>query len=770
MEAIGEYYAHSSGDRKEPLLKHLQETGRLAAKFAASFGYEKLGLQLGLLHDVGKRTERFQMVLRHQLSKIDHAVVAAECYADLADACICNDDYIYLMICHCLNAHHSKLRGDFKDIGLDEIYPLPISFDMPDISQEGMQKLNALSSMDEFHEIEKYIEDQCLIVPLSENDYPDMEVMTNAERMLFARMLQSCLVDADYSATASFEDPAYAEGIEEQPFVPGRLLQQLEAYHETLVSTSDPHNLMNQLRNKVYLDAAEAGKRNTGIFTLTAPTGTAKTLAMMRFALEHALHNKKSRIIIVLPYLAITTQNTQIYRSVFGAASVLEDDSMTEYPDEARIYADRWNSPIVVTTSVKFFETLQASQASDLRRLHQIANSIVIFDESQTLPSDMTDITMKTLRALTKYFKTTILLSTATQPSYRYRRGLVDFYTNEIIRDTDRLYHEYAEAKKTSVYFSVNQEWTEKDIAIYLGEISKQALCVSNTTNKALMLYKAFAETYGEKNTLYLSSRLCPEHKKTVVNEVKRRLKTDATCYLLSTQCIEAGVDLDFPVGAREYASMTSVSQTAGRINRNGKRTNAQMLVFKSNQNGAYDYPSDSYRNEADITYHMASDHMRESPLDTNSLEDIDEYYRRLYSGDSSDGHDKRGIIDAENECDILKMSEEYHLIADTNQCHVFVPYEPCMNEFEQLSELLLNQNYTLKKKELYAHHGITVSVVATGKSLDFIRSHCHQICLYSPFQNVPINWYIADMDDIYDPKTGLRTKEKLEEGGMMDV
>ena len=174
-------------------------------------------------------------------------------------------------------------------------------------------------------------------------------------------MMQSCLVDADYSATAMFEDPEYAEMVIDKKLNADRLLQQLEDYHEKLVSDSDPNSLMNQLRNLVYHDAAEAGKRETNIFTLTAPTGTAKTLAMMRFALEHAKVNGKRKIIIVLPYLSITTQNTEVYQNIFGEDTVLEDDSMTVYSDELRMYADRWNSPIMVTTSVKFFETLQAA-------------------------------------------------------------------------------------------------------------------------------------------------------------------------------------------------------------------------------------------------------------------------------------------------------------------------------------------------------------------------------------------------------------------------
>ena len=153
------------------------------------------------------------------------------------------------------------------------------------------------------------------------------------------------------------------------------------------------------------------------MYTLTAPTGTAKTLAMMRFALEQAKSNGLQKIIIVLPYLSITTQNAEVYRQIFGNEVVLEDDSMTEYPEEMRMYVDRWNAPIIITTSVKFFETMQAAKASELRRLHEITNAVVIFDEAQTLDSEFTDITVKTLMALPKMYRTTVVFSTATQPA-----------------------------------------------------------------------------------------------------------------------------------------------------------------------------------------------------------------------------------------------------------------------------------------------------------------------------------------------------------------
>ena len=762
-----DFYAHRNATGAEPLINNLRNTGYMAAEFASKFGFRELGLQLGLLHDVGKHTERFQEVLQGKTKKIDHAIVAAECYADLADLDICDNDFIYLMICHCLNAHHSTLRGNFQKIGIDGIYPLPKKFDMPEAMTDDREKLNALSSMEEYHNILRFIKKHELLRKLSAKDLPDTEHMSNAEKMLFVRMMQSCLVDADYSATAMFEDPEYAKVVQDRELNADILLRKLSDYHEALTEHTDPNSAMNRLRNLVYHDAAKAGSGKIGIYTLTAPTGTAKTLAMMQFALEQAKSNGLQKIIIVLPYLSITTQNAEVYRQIFGNEVVLEDDSMTKYPEEIRMYVDRWNAPIIITTSVKFFETMQAAKASDLRRLHEIANAVVIFDEAQTLDSEFTDITVKTLMALPKMYRTTVVFSTATQPAYQYRRALADFSAMEIIEDPEKLYHDYEVAKKTKVQFSTNREWAPQDLIKELGQYP-QALCVSNTTAKALNMYLTFTEAFGEEQTFYLSSRLCPDHKSDVIRTVRSRLRSDLSCYLLSTQCIEAGVDFDFPAGAREYASLTAIAQTAGRINRNGTRENGSLLVFRSNKNGNYDFPSDAYHNEANLTYHMAAG-CKEHSLNTNSLGDIKEYYRKLYSGDSIHGRDKRSIIEAEENCDLQRMAEVYHLIEDCNQCNVIVPYEKRMDEFIALSEYLAKNHYTLTKKKLYAHHGITVSIMMNRKSLAYIQAHCHQLCLHGPGQAAPVNWYIADMDKIYDPKTGLKTKEE-NEGGILDV
>lgn len=762
-----DFYAHYNSANKELLIDHLRMTGDLAAEFASRFGFKELGLQLGLLHDVGKHTERFQDVLNGKVKKIDHAVVAAECYAEISGPDICADDFIYLMICHCLNAHHSVLRGNFQDIGIDGIYPLPKKFDMPEAMTDDRGKLNALSSEEEYQSVLCFIKKHKLLRALSDSDLPDTSSMSNAEKMLFVRMMQSCLVDADYSATAMFEDPEYANAIQDRKLDVDVLLKKLFEYHEALVEYADPDNAMNRLRNIVYNDAAKAGRGKIGVYTLTAPTGTAKTLAMMRFALEQARENILQKIIIVLPYLSITTQNAEAYRKIFGDDVVLEDDSMTEYTEEIQLYADRWNSPIIITTSVKFFETLQAAKASDLRKLHEITNAVVVFDEVQTLDAEFTDITVKTLMALPKMYRTTVVFSTATQPAYQYRSALAGFSAIEIIEEPEKLYCDYEVAKKTRVQFSIDHEWMPKDLAKELGQYP-QALCVSNTTTKALNMYLAFAEVFGENNTFYLSSRLCPEHKSDVIRAVKLCLDDNLPCYLLSTQCIEAGVDLDFPAGAREYASLTAIAQTAGRINRNGARENGKLLVFLSDKNGNYDFPSDAYRNESNITYHMVVGREQHA-LNTSNLEDIKEYYKKLYSGDSTHGRDKRTIIEAEKNCDLQKMAEVYHLIENSNQCNVIVPYEKRMSEFQALSGCLAKSHYTLSKKELYSHHGITVSVTVNHKALIYIQTHCHQLSLRSPGQAAPVNWYIADMDEIYDAKTGLKTREESE-GGILDV
>ncbi|MDD4525669.1 MAG: CRISPR-associated helicase Cas3' [Lachnospiraceae bacterium] len=765
----GIYYAHSTSDGNwEPLIDHLNKTASLAEKYADEFHCARIGRQLGLLHDVGKHTLKFQRVLKHQEHKINHAVVAAELYADVdktSNREYVDNTFIFLMICNALNGHHSLLQGNFNQLSFfdpDNLYPLPDDYNNPgDLQTNDDNKQNALSSSKEYQEILNFVRENGLMLSIESHDYPDVEIMDNATKMLFSRMMFSCLIDADYTATASFENEQPPEISDDRVIKAKEMLDELEAYRNAIISDSDTNNRINELRNEVYLDATLSGAGKTGFYTLTAPTGTAKTLALMKFALEQVAANAQERIIVVLPYLSIITQNADVYRKIFGDDVVLEDDSQTEYSDDARIYADRWDAPIIVTTSVKFFETLFSSKAPTLRKLHRIANAVIVFDESQTLPSFVTDVSIKTLKALPDLFNTTVLLSTATQPSYNYRQELCNYEHNEIISDPKVLYDKYRIAKQTKTVFDTDKLWSYEDLVDYFGD-RKQVIYVLNTTGKADKMYHALKDRHEEDSVFLLSSRLCVGHKMKVIKEVKRRLEENLPCYLSSTQCIEAGVDVDFPSGAREYAPFTSIVQTAGRINRNGCKS-GKMLVFRSEDNGRFDYPTTDYLNEAAISLNMAEIN---NSIDTNNLSDIESYYKKLYSGNAAEGHDSEEIRKAEEECDIKEMSEKYQLIDGEKQYTVIVPYNEFLTEYSDFRDKVEKNQYCFCKKDMRKLRDFSVNIYSNGKGGEFIRNHCHRLSLFSPFGISETNWFIADIDDIYNDKTGLQVKEKT--GGVL--
>lgn len=764
-----EYYAHTvKNGQNEPLMDHLRKTADLAEKYAAEFHSGKVGRQLGLLHDTGKRTRKFQDVLRGRETRIDHAVVGAELYVDEDNKKRLfqgEDDFLYYLICNAIAGHHSSLDGPFRpeDIDWDNFYTLPKDFSSREKLLVRDQKVNALSSIEEYQEIAKYAETNQLLLTITDEDALDTAEMDDAAAMLYARMLFSCLVDADYTATGMLDDPELTETTADRAVQPDSMLTQLKEYRDNILAGSDPENSINQLRNLVYHDAAEAGTGPVSLYTLNAPTGTAKTLALIKFALEQAKTHQLKQIIIVLPYLSIISQNAEVYRQIFGAENVMEDDSQTEFTDEARIYADRWNSPITVTTSVKFFETLFASKASTLRKLHRLANSVIVFDESQTLPNNLTDVTMETLRALTEYFNTTVLLSTATQPSYHWRRALSDWNAREIIHDPNQLFQRYEIAKKTEVCFDTENEWTPDELAEYFSD-STECVYVFNTTKKAERMYAALRALHSEEDVFLLTSRFCAEHKLEIVQEINQRLKSEEPCYLAATQCIEAGVDLDFPSGAREYAPFSSIVQAAGRVNRNGKRS-GKMLVFTADLHGKYDFPDTNYQNEANTSYSLAE---REGHLSLNSLNDIDHYYKLLFHGDAQEGRDRDEITEVLNRRDIATMAKMYQLIDGQEQITVLVPYNGCHDDYMDFMKRVQANGYHIQKKDMRMCRKFSVSLYGRGNTLDFVRNHCHQLLIRSPFGDVPVNWYIADIDPIYSKKAGLMLQNKEdEEGGL---
>ena len=732
-----EYYAHKYNDHKELLIDHLNNTADLAEAFASEFDSGAVGRQMGLLHDIGKHTISFQEVLDKRLTGINHAIVGAEVYFDRCGFGMIPNKRLAMMICMCISCHHSALHSQ-------DMYSIPSDFQsFAQILTDDKGKKNALSGKGEWEEILAYVEENNLLIKINKGEYPDIRKMRPAGRMLYARMLFSCLVDADYTATAGFENKSYKAESEGVPLEPEKRLRELKKYRDDSFCGS-PDTAMNRLREQVYKDAGEV-KDTSGIYTMTAPTGTGKTLAIINFALNQAIRNRQNRIFIVLPYLSIITQNADIYRKIFGDDVVLEDDSQTVYSDRTRLLSDRWTAPVTVTTSVKFFETLFRVRPVDIRRLHQVSKSVIVFDEAQTLPLGITDITMETMKGLADNYGSTVLFSTATQPQYQFRKNLsgLPFKTVEIIQNHEDLFREFDCVKKTETVFSVDRLWTYLDLAEYFkGET--QVLFIFNTIAKSQSMYRILKEMQGN-DLAYLSSSLCPAHRRDMLAYIAEKQDAEERIWLVSTQCIEAGVDIDFSCGAREIAPYTSIVQSAGRINRNGRRE-GKLLVFRMEEQGNKGYPDTAYKNAAMITLGMA----KKGEISINDPESVTAYYRTLFTGSSGGEEDKREITDAVEAEDFESLSDAYHLIDKDGQDIVIVPYAEDL--YAKTKKTLEENDWTITKRMMKTIHDITV----TTKLKEETKFYCRQLQMLTHEGRELTNWYLLEEQSLYSRELGF--------------
>ena len=410
----------------------------------------------------------------------------------------------------------------------------------------------------------------------------------------------------------------------------------------------------------------KAAEKDSGLFTLTAPAGTGKTLALLGFAAKHCANKGKERIIFVLPYLSIIEQNAKIYRDI--CENVLESHSMSSYDEQTKLYADRWSSPVIVTTSVKFFESLFKNRPSELRFLHSIANSVIVFDEAQSLPVNLLDASIETLNSLCKMFRCTVVLSTATQPAFDLRKDII-FHPTEIISNPQSLYEN---TKRVKISWEINEQKDFKTIAEEMAK-QKNVCCVVNRKDHSHKLFALLKEQGVD--CYYLSTDMCAAHREKVIEQIKKDQK-NKPCRLVSTTCIEAGVDLDFDVMYRALAPLDSIIQCAGRCNRNGK-SEGKMIVFVPKEDRNKLYPSAFYHNAAECVRLILSNH----EINIYNLKHIEEYYCQLFALYSKD---KKKLIDPIKLKDFEETAKQYKIIEKAGY-NVLVPYKGSRELFNEL-------------------------------------------------------------------------------------
>jgi CRISPR-associated endonuclease/helicase Cas3 len=664
--------AHLRKDGEEQLLRtHLIEASQKAEEFAAKVGLPEIGKIAGLLHDFGKASKEYQDYLgsaegkinpdedeyvdyKAKKGKIDHSTAGAQLvYEKLANRGQ-DGKILAQFLALAIASHHSGLIDCLTPSGDNKF---------EDRIKRVDEKTHLAEARSKLPDIEKQL-DEILAQPIEEHFYQVVfEAMTEAsdskdtrwfKRGLLARFLLSCVLEADRLNTADFEHPNNEAIRNYGKYVPWDvLIERLEAkYAEYAQKTAQmkPGRALevNQLRAQVAQACLEEAGKPKGIYQLTVPTGGGKTEASLRFALHHAKAHQMDRVFYIVPFITIIDQNADKIRGILETADergkvVLEHHSNFVPEEDTRyrhnLLAENWDAPIVFTTQVQFLEALFGSGTRDARRMHQLANSVIIFDEVQNVPLKITHMFNAALRFLTHDCGATAVLCTATQPPLdklpnEYRR-LTIAPEYQIIQSPQELFEKL---KRVEVHDERKPGgWTNAEIAD-LAERALQekgsVLIVVNTRPAALAMYREIKRRNLGVPLYHLSTNMCPAHRMAVLERhIKRKLKAREPVICVSTQLIEAGVDIDFGAVIRSLAGLDSIAQSAGRCNRHGLREDGGSVWLVNPQEEDLDRLKDiqSGREHAQRILDDFKDNPESFGSDQIGLEAILRYYQSYY-------------------------------------------------------------------------------------------------------------------------------------------
>jgi len=558
------YYAHSLEGRPpeewQPLDEHLNNVAEMARDFAKPFGGEHWAYLAGLWHDLGKYADEFQAKLYIENGFESHIenrpgkVVHSEAGGHLAT--VKGWKGADRILSWLIMGHHAGLT----DYSTDEIGAKALEPKMRNVRR----------SEQIFKNVPEIIANQ---------EMPNQAIPPGADPAFFIRMLFSCVVDADFLDTETFMNKAKA-GLRNREYPPMQFL--LESFNEfmmRLCSKAKP-SPVNKTRGEILKQCRQAAESKPDVFSLTVPTGGGKTLSSLAFALRHAVKYEKNRIIYVIPYTSIIEQTADVFRQIPGFEDVvIEHHSNVAETDENketarnRLVAENWDAPLIVTTSVQFFESLYACKTSRCRKLHNIVNSIVIFDEAQCLPPEYLRPSVFAIRELFRHYLVTPVLCTATQPvltrtkefDFNFKEGFES--VTEIVESPCQL-AERLNRVKTQLYRDDLTPVDLPEIAESIQAEEKAVLCIVNRKKDA----RSLARLLPTEKTFHLSTNMCAEHRSNTLEKIKNRLiNYTSPFFVISTSLVEAGVDIDFPVVYRALAGLDSIAQAAGRCNREGR-------------------------------------------------------------------------------------------------------------------------------------------------------------------------------------------------------
>jgi len=660
-------YAHTPNEDGEwdYLYVHLREVARMAHRFADAFGDGNLGYLLGLAHDLGKAHPDFQRYIVAQ-ARDEQSESTPHAWAGAALFSAQRDSVPWAEICMPIASHHS---------GLGEVGLVANRIDARLADNE--QFVAELRKM--LAEIMREDAMKSGIRPTIRPKHADVFKRETRIRMLF-----SALVDADWLAT-EFHFSSKEKGIRSGWPAIAELWERFEVDQEKLMADSDTTKIVNKVRNDVYECCLKASALEPGFFRLTVPTGGGKTRSSLAFALQHCMAHGLRRVVIAIPYTSIIDQTAEVCREILGDDAVLEHHSQIDYdavkkryrdsknldamPRRQELAAENWDAPLIVTTTVQLFESLFSNRTSKCRKLHNLAGSVVILDEVQTLPPELLAPTLSMLRNLVEDYKVSVVLCTATQPALQSTPFLTELEGIDI-REIVPEYRSHFEVLKR-----VDYEFREEPIAIadLVEELAaeEQVLAVFNSRKDALSVISMLGE---RDDAFHLSTLLCPAHRKKVLAEVRRRLdgKEKEPICLISTQVIEAGVDVDFPIVYRVLGPLDRIVQVAGRCNREGELDAGRVIVFELAEGRA---PRGAYASgieKARLLLQAYPDSLHDPAL-------YEEYFRRLFHDLDLDAH---RIQQYRKELNYPEVAQRYKLIPD-DTCPVVVPYEDAFNRLD---------------------------------------------------------------------------------------
>lgn len=725
MRSMKEIIAgHIQDERVQSLTDHLDGTMRLAEGFGAGMGLGAEAGLLGAIHDEGKDTAAFQDYIHgRKHRRVDHSTAGAKSFFENGHI-----GWLQLIGALCVAGHHAGI----PDLGSK-------------VDCAGTSTLNGRMKkcIPSIRHPQRYLIDSTCLDVDHLNTF--IEKRNTLDVMILTRMLFSCLVDADFLDTEAF--------MNNQPVRKNEFssLKEISAMFWSRLEEDGyfrPKNTLNEKRCEILHTCMRKGEGKQGLYSLTVPTGGGKTISSMAFAMKQAMKWHKERIIYVIPYLSIIEQTADVFRAFLGNRAVLESHSQVDYDslveegseeasrvaERMKLAAENWDAPVVITTNEQFFESLYANKTSRCRKLHNIANSVVILDEAQMMPVDFLKPCLHAIEQLVHYYGCTVVLCSATQPELgRYLQNS----PIEIMENVGELFQFFKR-----VTFDIDGETDYAEIAKKLDEC-EQVLCIASTKKEA---EKIFELLDGE--AMYLSTNLCPAHRRKIIREMKTRLRDGKPCRVVSTSIISVGVDIDFPVVYLQYTGLDSLIQGAGRCNREGRqslqKSRAHIFWTKESKKSLF------MRKEKQVTDMVRKKYNTKEMTEPSAIRT---YFENWYQ--SNEGNlDYREIEKLAQSLSFAEIGKRFHLINDSTKS-IFVPFD---EKARNIKEQLMMGNRSRQLMRAAGAYMINVRYSKAQGQSDFMKLLTQgQIEMFPGDENLA---YLVNMED-YDVELGLKIKSE---------